>query len=169
MQALERQASQLQGLGSDAAEDGMPLLEEGIESSAQTIIVEFVGGHVGEDVSAGHLCPGGDIDQSRRLTQPCRQQNTEHLAMGVFQLRIRWQMAIDNRFNVESLQQRLDQGQRPSIDYILQGRSATPSEGHHRGLSCKEPNKKNGDESRCVIEVRPHSRRTVKQSSAQKK
>jgi len=110
----------------------MTLLEEGVEGPAQAIILELVGRDVGEDIGPGLLRPAGDVDQRRRLTQPCRQQQAQHLAVGVLQLRIGRQMAIDNRFDVELVERRLDQGQRPGVDNLLRGRSATPGNGSHR-------------------------------------
>jgi len=57
LQPVERQLSQLQCLGGGAGEDGMAVLEKGVEGTAQAIVIEFVGGEVPEDVGAGLLRP----------------------------------------------------------------------------------------------------------------
>ena len=58
MQPVQGQAGVLQGLSRGAGENGMTLLEKGIEGTAQAIIVELVGGEVPEDVGARLVGPG---------------------------------------------------------------------------------------------------------------
>src|SRR6266550_480358 len=108
----------------------MALLEKGIQGTAQTIIVELVGGEVPEDVGAGLVGPGREIDQGGRLAQARGQQQTENLTVGEFELGIGGQMAVDDAGDVELVKQRLDQRQRAQIDDFLGARSAMPGERH---------------------------------------
>ena len=48
-------------------EDGMALREEGIEGTAEPIIIELVGGDAPEIFGAALLGPASDIDQRQRL------------------------------------------------------------------------------------------------------
>jgi hypothetical protein len=104
MQPVERQVPQLQGLGSGTGEDGMAVLEQGVEGTAQAIVVEFVGGEIPEDVGAGPLRLGCEIDQGSGLVQPRGQQQAEDLAVGELQLRVRRQMAVDDAGDVELIE-----------------------------------------------------------------
>ena len=88
-------------------------------AQTQAIVVEFIGGEVPEDVGAGLLGPGRDIDQSGGLTQSRRHQQAEDLAVGEFELGIWGQMAVDDVGDVKLVEQRLDQRQRTQIDDFL--------------------------------------------------
>ena len=101
VQAFEGGGGHVQSLGGDAAQNGVTLLEEGVEGSAQAVIVELVRRHIGEDGRSGLLGPGGDVDQGRGLAQACRQRAAPHnLAMGILLLRIGRQMTIEDLFDV---------------------------------------------------------------------
>ncbi len=76
----------MQSLGGDAAQNGMTLVEEGIEGPAPRSSLSLSAG-IGEDGRSGLLGPGGDVDQGWPGTA-CRQQHTQHLAMGILLLRI---------------------------------------------------------------------------------
>ena len=73
MQPVRRQAGALQGPGGDAAEDGMALVEEGVEGPAEAVVVERVGGAVGEEGGGpGLVGPGGDVDEGGGLALTTR-------------------------------------------------------------------------------------------------
>ena len=57
VQAVEREFGEVDGLGGDGGLDGVALGEEGVEGSAQAVIVEAVGGDVPEEVRPGVVRP----------------------------------------------------------------------------------------------------------------
>ena len=111
VQAVEGEFGEVDGLGGDGGEDGVALGEEGVECPAQAVIVEAVGGDVPEEVSPGALGPGGDVDEGGGLAQPGGEQEAEDASVGESQLRIGWQVAVDEGGNVEPLEERCDEGQ----------------------------------------------------------
>src|SRR5258708_1055201 len=104
----------------------MAMVEKGGEGSGEAIIVELVGGEVPEDVGAGLVSPGWEIDQGGRVAQACGQQQTENLAVGEFELGIGRQMAVDDAGDVELIEQGLDQRQRAQIDHFLGASDTMP-------------------------------------------
>ena len=92
-------------------EDGVALGEEGVQGSAQAVIVEAVGGDVPEEVGPGAFGPGGDVDEGGGLAESGGEQEAQDAAVGEGQLRIRGQVAVDDGGDVEALQQRCDEGQ----------------------------------------------------------
>lgn len=79
-----------------AAMNGMPLVEEGVEGSAQTVVVELVGRDVPQQFRPGFLGPLGDVDQGGGLGEPGRHQQAENIAVRKFELGVGRQMTIDD-------------------------------------------------------------------------
>src|SRR5580704_11411455 len=100
VQTVEGEFGEEDGLGSDGGKDGVTLAEEGVECSSQTIIVEAVGGDVPEQVGAGALGPGGDVNESSGLAEPGGEQEAEDSSVGEGQLGVRWQVTVDNGCDV---------------------------------------------------------------------
>ena len=72
---VQREIGAAEDFVRDVGEEGVPLLEEGVESSSEAVIVEFVWGNVPEILHAVFLGPRGDVDESRRARQACGQEN----------------------------------------------------------------------------------------------
>lgn len=58
----------------DVGQDGVALVEEGVESPAKAVVVELVDGDVPEEVGPSLRRPLRDVDESRRSRQAGRQQ-----------------------------------------------------------------------------------------------
>ena len=108
VQAVEGEFGEVDGLGSDGGQDGVALAEEGVECSAQTVIVEGRGGDIPEEVGAGAFGPRGDVDECGGLAESGSQQEAEDASVGEGQLGIGWQVAID------------DGGQRRAVAGVVQ-------------------------------------------------
>src|SRR5260370_2712062 len=89
IQPTEMKVGYLQGLSRGAGEDGMAMLEKGVEGSAQAIIVELVGGGGSEDAGARFLSPGAETGQRRKGAQSAARPRTETLASAGFAVRHR--------------------------------------------------------------------------------
>jgi hypothetical protein len=76
-EALRREFGKAEGLGGDGGEDGVPLCEEGIEGAAEAVVVEALGGDVPEEVGAGGLGPGGDVNQGGGLAEAGGQEEAD--------------------------------------------------------------------------------------------
>jgi hypothetical protein len=70
VEAVEGEFSELDGLGGDGGKDGMALGEESVECSSEAVIVERIGWDVPEEVGAGAVGPGGNVDEGSGLAQP---------------------------------------------------------------------------------------------------
>ena len=124
VEPVEGEFGEVDGLGSDGGLDGVALAEEGVECPPQAVIVEAVGGDVPEEVGPGTIGPRGDVDEGGGLAESGGEQETEDAAVGEGQLRIRWQVAVDDGGDVEALQQRSDEGQRAEgQSLVAEGRS----------------------------------------------
>src|ERR1700677_4031961 len=115
VEAIHGQAIRVNDVGRHAGEDGVSLREKGVESAAEAIIVELVGGDAPEVLGAGFLGPLSDVNQRQRLRQSRSQEQTQYLAMREFELWIGRQMAIDDGRQLHLLQERRDDGQRSKI------------------------------------------------------
>ena len=93
----------------------MTFVEEGIEGSSESIIVEFVGGDIPEQIGGVLVSPIGDVNQGIGLGQPSPDEQFRNIAVREFELRIGRGMLIDNVGDVELFEQREDQGQGPEI------------------------------------------------------
>jgi len=118
VEPLQREFSPFQGPHGDGGHDGMALLEEGIQGTAEAVVVELLGGDSPEDIGALLVSPVGDTDQGLGMTQACGHQEREYLAMRELQLRIGWEMQVDEVSKVELLEQGGDQRQGPEVDRV---------------------------------------------------
>jgi len=57
VEGLPRQVGEPKRLFGDAGQDGVALAEEGVEGTAEAIIIELVGGDVPEEVGTRLRCP----------------------------------------------------------------------------------------------------------------
>jgi hypothetical protein len=89
VEAVAWQVGQVEGLSGDRGQDGVTLAEEGVEGSAEAVIVEGVGGDVPEEVGTGIGGPGGDVDESGGLAESGGEQEAEDLAVRKSELRVR--------------------------------------------------------------------------------
>src|SRR5450755_4479437 len=108
----------------------MPLLEKGIQRASKAVVVEFVGRHIPEQVEAGVVDPVGNIDERRRMAQACRQQNAQHRAMRVFQLRIGRHMTVDDALHIHAFEQWQENGERSEMPQFVVGDTTKPGRTH---------------------------------------
>jgi len=104
--------------------------EEGVEGTAEAVVVETLGGDVPEEVGGGGLGPGGDVDQGGRLAEACREEEAEDAAVGELQLRVGWQVAVDDVGDAEALEERGDEGQGSEGAGLVGDGGVLPGEGH---------------------------------------
>src|SRR5437868_7950574 len=64
--------------------------------------------------------------------------------MRILLLRIGREMAIDQRLDIELVQQGVNQGQRPGVDDILRARRSAPGKGSHRDPPRRSQQRKRG-------------------------
>src|ERR1022692_1547131 len=158
--AFEGQFGQSQGMHGGGGLNGMPLVEEGVEGSAQTVVVELVGRDVPQQFRPGFLGPLSDVDQGGGLGEPGRQQQAENVAVRKFQLGVGRQMTIDDASEIEPIQEWRQHGERSDVENGGSNRRASPGESGHKS-SLRESRNDTVD-SRRTIAVHPHSRRAVK-------
>lgn len=115
VQPIHGQTKGVHDVRRHAGEDGMTLGEEGVERTAEPIIVELVGGNAPQEFGAALLGPTGDIDQRHRLRQARAQEHAQHLTMGELELGIGRKMAIDDARHVHLFQPWRDDGQRSEV------------------------------------------------------
>jgi hypothetical protein len=124
VQAVKGEFGEVDGLGGYGSQDGVALGEEGVERPPQAVIVETVGGDVPEEVGPGAIGPRGDVDEGGGLAKSGSEEEAENAAVGVSQLRIWRQVAVDDRGDVEALEERSDEGQRAEGQGLVgEGRS----------------------------------------------
>src|SRR5260370_26689450 len=93
VEAIEGEFTEMDGPGGDGGEDGVTLVEEGIQGTPQAIVVEAVGGDVPEEGGTSVFGPGGGVDQGGGLAQPGGEQETQDTPGGEGELRVGRQMA----------------------------------------------------------------------------
>jgi hypothetical protein len=130
VEAVEREVGEADGPGSDGRQDGVALAEESVEGSAQTVVVEALGGDVPEEVGPRVRGPGGDVDQGRGLAEAGGEQEAEDAAVGERQLGVRGQVVVNEGGDVKTLEQRSNQSQRAPVQSIVRERGAMPGLSH---------------------------------------
>src|SRR5262249_44047567 len=114
----------------DTSQDGVALVEEGIEGAAKAVVVELVHRDVPEDIGTGFLGPGGDVDQRGGAGEPSGEEQAEDLSVAEFELGVRRQMAVDNLRDLHALQEWTEQGQRTQVDDFFGAYGSIPGEAH---------------------------------------
>src|SRR5262249_36503297 len=130
VEALRGEFGEAQSLGGDGGEDGVALAEEGIEGTAEAVVVEAVAGGVPEEGGGGGGGPGGGGGGGGRVAEACGEQQAEDAAVGELPLGIWRQVGIDDVGNVEALEERGDEGQRAEGAGRVGDGGILPSEGH---------------------------------------
>src|ERR1039457_5177836 len=103
--AFERQFGQSQGMHGGGGVNGVPLVEEGVEGSAQTVVVELVGRDIPQQFRPGFLGPLSDVDQGGGLGEPRRQQQAESVPVQKFRLGVGRKMTLEDEGGSEPIQQ----------------------------------------------------------------
>ena len=152
MEAVAWQLGQVEGLGGDGGQDGVALAEEGVESPAQAVVVEGLGGDAPQEVGPGVRSPGRDVDQGGGLAEAGGQQEAEDAAVGEGQLRVRGQVAVDDGGDVQSLQEGDKEGQGAEVTGLVLERGAVPGWSHDASA---------GDRVAEETERSPRSRRRI--------
>ena len=112
MQFVERHVEAVRDFQSQRRENGMALVEERIERSSQSIIVDLLDRHVPDDVGRGVSRPLADVGQRTRRTDSRSEEKTEHGAMIELSLRISRQMLINHLSDFHLFDQRHDNRER---------------------------------------------------------
>ena len=116
MKVFQGEVGEPQYFAGDFGEDGVALLEESIEGTRESIVVEFVGGNVAEIFDAVLGGPLGNVHQGGGMMEPGQQQDAEDGAMGKLGLRIGGEMSIDDVDQVEFFDQGDENAKRADID-----------------------------------------------------
>jgi hypothetical protein len=74
------------GLGHDGGGEAVSNVEEGVEGSAEPIVVEFVIGNAEEEFGVGVGGPGGDVHEGAGFVESCSEEGGENLSVGEFLL-----------------------------------------------------------------------------------
>src|SRR5205823_8594363 len=112
-------------------EEGVALAEAGVQGPAQAVVVEVGRGEVPEEVGPGLCGPGGEVDEGGGSAEPGGQQQAEDPPVGVGELGVRGQVAVDEGGDLEALQERGDQGQGSEGEgFVVEG-GAIPGLGHY--------------------------------------
>src|SRR5262249_25185517 len=111
VEAIEGQFGELDDLGGDSREDRVALGKEGVKGSAQAVVVQALGGDVPEEIGPSVLGPGGEFDEGGGLEERGGEQEAQDGAVGEGELGIGGQMAVDDRGEVEPLEEWCNEGQ----------------------------------------------------------
>jgi hypothetical protein len=68
-------------VGTNVTEDGVALLEKGVEAASESVVVELVSRNAEKQFGPGLLGPSGDVDKCGGLRQACGEQEAENLAV----------------------------------------------------------------------------------------
>jgi hypothetical protein len=150
----------MDGLGGDTGEDGVALCEEGVQGSAEAVIIEAVGRDVPQEIGSGFLSPAGNVDERGGVTQARGQKEGEDAAVGESELRVGRQVSIDNVGDVEALQKWGDKGQMAEGPGFIGDGCILPGEGHM--ISSEEVLERNGGRREVIPEKQYHRTSTVK-------
>ncbi len=160
VQSVQGHLGLAQDVVGDGREDGMALVEEGVEGASESVVVELVGGNLKEEFGPSFLGPVCDVDECGGFGEASGHEEPEYLSVGEFLLGIGRQMAIDHAHKVELLEQRMQQRKRSEIPKFGIETRPKPGDWHVRSAVGSDPRKSRTKvrDRRCISIIRSESR-----------
>ena len=104
MQVFDRNAEGFEHLQRDGRENGVTLLEEGIQRPSEAIVVHLLERHVKEEVGASVFGPLAEIGKRDGLMSASRDEDTENFPMSKVSLRIGGEMLVNDVLDAHALE-----------------------------------------------------------------